>query len=275
MALGEEPGDRSILPLVRGSDWHRPSPAQVRSLSKIFAIIRGAAGFAVLGLAGVLVQSSWKPGVVFLILFVSVYNSAALFAFYRGSDRTVIRVARAIAVLDVGSFFLMLWTFGPTPPGALIACYIALLNVAVALDGVVGATASASLFVVGFAAFGSVRTIVHGDPFPTTDFVLWSVVVAILAVSLGSIQHALTSVPSEGGGDRVVPRVLPAPVFHLSPREQEVLQLVAEGYSNTMIANRLHLSDNTVKGYVESLLTRLNVRNRAEAVAAASRLKLI
>jgi DNA-binding CsgD family transcriptional regulator len=180
-----------------------------------------------------------------------------------------------VAVLDVGSFFLMLWTFGPTPPGALIACYIALLNVAVALDGLVGAMASASLFVVGFGLFGAARTAFHGEQFPTTDFVLWSVVIAILAVSLGSIQHALTSTPSAGAGDRVAPRVLTGPVFHLSPREQEVLELVAEGYSNTMIANRLHLSDNTVKGYVEALLTRLNARNRAEAVAAASRLKLI
>jgi DNA-binding CsgD family transcriptional regulator len=274
MAVGEEPADRSILPLVRGSDWHRPSPAQVRSMSKTFAIFRGAAGFAVLGLAGVLVQSSWKPGVVFLILFVSAYNFAALFAFYRGSDRTVVRVSRVIGVVDVFSFFLMLWTFGPTPPGALIACYIALLNVAVALDGVVGATASAFLFIVGFGAFGAARTIVHGDPYPTTDFVLWSVVIAIMAVSLGSIQHALTS-PSGALADGSRPVVLPAPILHLSPREREVLQLVSEGYSNTMIANRLHLSDNTVKGYVEALLTRLNARNRAEAVATASRMKLL
>jgi DNA-binding CsgD family transcriptional regulator len=242
-------------------------------MSKTFAIFRGAAGFAVLGLAGVLVQSSWKPGVVFLILFVSAYNFAALFAFYRGSDQTVVRVSRVIGVVDVFSFFLMLWTFGPTPPGALIACYIALLNVAVALEGVVGATASALLFIVGFGAFGAARTVVNGDPYPTTDFVLWSVVIAIMAVSLGSIQHTLTS-PKEAIGDGR-PRVLPAPLLHLSPREREVLQLVAEGYSNTMIANRLHLSDNTVKGYVEALLTRLNARNRAEAVAAASRLKLI
>ena len=85
------------------------------------------------GLASVLVLSSWKPGVVFLIIFVTAYDSAALFAFYRGSDSTVIWVARGVGVLDVCSFFLMLWTFGPTPPGALIACYIALLNVAVAL----------------------------------------------------------------------------------------------------------------------------------------------
>ena len=41
------------------------------------------------------------------------------------------------------------------------------------------------------------------------------------------------------------------------------------------MAPRLNMTDNTVKSYVESLLTHLNVRNRAEAVAAASRLKLI
>jgi non-specific serine/threonine protein kinase len=65
------------------------------------------------------------------------------------------------------------------------------------------------------------------------------------------------------------------PAVRLSRREREVLSLVAEGYSNTMIAARLHLSDSTVKGYVENLLFHLNARNRAEAVAAASRLKLL
>ena len=42
-----------------------------------------------------------------------------------------------------------------------------------------------------------------------------------------------------------------------------------------MIAGHLHLSENTVKTYVESLLSRLHARNRAEAVAAASRAHLI
>ncbi len=66
-----------------------------------------------------------------------------------------------------------------------------------------------------------------------------------------------------------------APAVRLSRREQEVLKLVADGYSNTMIAGHLHLSENTVKTYVENLLSRLNARNRAEAVAAASRQHLI
>lgn len=274
MALGEEPLARTILPLVTGSDWRRPTPYQIRFMSRVFGVMRGIAGFAVLGLAGLLIQSSWKPGVVFLILFVSVYNSLGLLAFYRGSDQTVLTASRVVAVLDVFSFFVMLWSFGPTPPGALIACYIALLNVHVATEGVAGGAISVGLFTAGYAGLGATRSAVYHDTFPVTDFVLWVVVIAILAVSLTSIQQVLTGrAPAAMNGDPA--RVIPAPTFRLSPREREVLQLVSQGYSNTMIANRLHLSDNTVKGYVEGLLTRLNARNRAEAVAAASRLNLI
>jgi DNA-binding NarL/FixJ family response regulator len=42
-----------------------------------------------------------------------------------------------------------------------------------------------------------------------------------------------------------------------------------------MIATRLHLSESTIKTYMETLLTRFNARNRAEAVAAASRLNIL
>ena len=243
----------------------------MRALAKVFGVIRGMAGFAVLGLAGLLVQSSWKPGVVFLILFVSAYNSVGLFVFFRGSDLAVTRMVRVVGVVDIFSFFLMLWTFGPNPPGALIACYIALLNVAVSTDGIVGAGVSSALFVAGYVSFRVAVRSVLGIAVDLGDIVLWSVVMAIMAISLAAIQQALVQIPAEERR----PRVLPDPQFHLTPREQEVLQLVAEGFSNTMIATRLHLSDNTVKGYVEALLTRLNARNRAEAVAAASRLKLL
>lgn len=266
----------SILPLLRGSDWRGPAPAQVRELSKVFAILRGMAGFAVLGLAGLLVQASWRPGVVFLILFVSAYNGLALFGFYRVSDDAVLNLARVVGVVDVFSFFLMIWTFGPVPPGALVACYIALLNVSVAFDGVFGAGASSVLFMAGYGGLGAVHTILYRAPFPINDFVLWSTVIVITAVSLASIQRVLVSMAVEAADVASRPAVVPpSPTFHISPRELEVLQLVAEGYSNTMIANRLHLSDNTIKGYVETLLTRLNARNRAEAVAAASRMKLL
>ena len=53
----------------------------------------------------------------------------------------------------------------------------------------------------------------------------------------------------------------------LTRREAEVLDLVTAGYSNKQIAARLHIEVATVKHHVHHILTKLNVRTRAEAIA--------
>ena len=57
----------------------------------------------------------------------------------------------------------------------------------------------------------------------------------------------------------------------LSPREQEVLALIAQGLSNREVAERLFVTRKTVEHHVSSLLTKLGVANRAEAAAYAVR----
>lgn len=56
----------------------------------------------------------------------------------------------------------------------------------------------------------------------------------------------------------------------LTPREREVLQLLAEGCSNRLIAERLFLAETTVKGYVSNLLDKLHAKSRLQAVIRAS-----
>ena len=58
-------------------------------------------------------------------------------------------------------------------------------------------------------------------------------------------------------------------------REREVLGLLAEGFSNKMVARELHISEHTVKFHVSSLYAKLGVNNRAEAVSRGARYGLI
>ncbi|SEO16210.1 two-component system, NarL family, response regulator DegU [Amphibacillus marinus] len=62
---------------------------------------------------------------------------------------------------------------------------------------------------------------------------------------------------------------LQPPIGVLSKREWEVLQLLVKGYSNVRIANELFLSDKTVKNYVSSILNKLEVPDRTNAVLKA------
>jgi DNA-binding NarL/FixJ family response regulator len=61
----------------------------------------------------------------------------------------------------------------------------------------------------------------------------------------------------------------PGPVADLTPREQEVLSLIATGFSNREIAEMLCISEKTVKNHVSNILSRLNLRDRTQAAVFA------
>lgn len=60
-------------------------------------------------------------------------------------------------------------------------------------------------------------------------------------------------------------------VLCLTPRQMEVLRLIARGLGNDKIARRLRLSPHTIKNHVHNILERLGARDRAEAIATAYR----
>jgi two-component system, NarL family, response regulator LiaR len=67
----------------------------------------------------------------------------------------------------------------------------------------------------------------------------------------------------------------PAPGYDLTERERGVLALMVEGLNNTQIAGRLFVSSSTIKSHVSSILSKLGVTSRTEAVALALRNKLV
>ena len=80
-----------------------------------------------------------------------------------------------------------------------------------------------------------------------------------------SSQNSLAEV-----SDSKKPPPLPLPEsFHLTEREQQVLELLAMGLSNIEIGQKLHLSHRTIEKYVSSLLRKTDTNNRSELVRFA------
>ena len=73
-------------------------------------------------------------------------------------------------------------------------------------------------------------------------------------------------------GPRAATRSNPA---GLTQREVQVLRLLVSGYTNPQLARKLHLSAKTIDHHVSSILEKLDVRTRTEAVAAAFGLGIV
>lgn len=70
-------------------------------------------------------------------------------------------------------------------------------------------------------------------------------------------------------------REVPNPFTELTDRELEVLRLIANGLSNSDIAQRLVISENTVKGYVSNILSKLHLADRTQAAVFAWRAGIV
>ena len=97
-------------------------------------------------------------------------------------------------------------------------------------------------------------------------------VAALMAVSQGLIVLD----PAMADAVRPSRDLTPTPLAdELTPRELEVLRLVAEGLSNKAIAYQLDVSEHTVKFHVNAILGKLGAQSRTAAVVQATRLGLI
>jgi DNA-binding CsgD family transcriptional regulator len=227
-------------------------------------------------LVAVLLPPKHAYWLALLILWVAAYNGPLTLALNRADNASIHGIVRIGAVIDMISYLALLAIFVGNPPGMLIAVYPAVLIESISFDGTIGAIYGVAIFILGFAGIELAQ-----QHFSATDVVLWSCVMVIIATSMTIVSQVMLGVgvlqvPKPSPSVAEVTRIgVVSGVPRLSAREHEVLRLVADGYSNAMIASKLHLSENTIKGHMEAVLSRLNARNRAEAVAAAGRLDLL
>jgi two-component system response regulator DegU len=98
-----------------------------------------------------------------------------------------------------------------------------------------------------------------------------------------SISEVILAIQLAANGDRPMsPRLASAMLDEarredalISAREEEVLQLVADGYGTNEIAERLYISGKTVKNHLASIYEKLNARDRTQAVLMAVKMGIV
>jgi DNA-binding CsgD family transcriptional regulator len=208
---------------------------------------------------------------VLWLLSAASCNTALLWLGERLELPAATRLAQAVVLADAGALVALVQIFAGNPPGAFYGGMTLVLLEAVICWGARGALTTAGLTLAALAALQGGWSLLHA-PVSWNELVAQDAMVGLLSVAMVMARRLL-------GHPQVLPPAPearpPVPSLRLTSREREVLALLAEGCSNTMIAHRLHLAESTVKRHVESILNRLDVRNRAGAVAVASRLGLL
>src|SRR5262249_16474549 len=74
----------------------------------------------------------------------------------------------------------------------------------------------------------------------------------------------------EGGSENEAPTISP-----LTPREEEILQLIADGCSTSEVADHLYISAKTVKNQLAAIYAKLDARDRTQAVLSAVRIGIV
>ena len=115
--------------------------------------------------------------------------------------------------------------------------------------------------------FGAKGYLLKDTPIEEIAYAIRSAIKGYTQLGPGLFQKFLTRSDSQKPNS---PTILPNVLQNLTPREKEVLSLIAKGASNKEIAQQLYISERTVKAHITSILSQLNLRDRTQAAILAN-----
>ena len=148
----------------------------------------------------------------------------------------------------------------------------------------IGSLSAFVFLLLGLYGAYAYRKAVYDLPFSHTGYAYWTVLMAIIAISTGTIVRMIKTQRLQNERHLIeITRLLEQQrIAHdinvkniaelenmepLTPREKEVINLIAQGKSNREIAVDLGIEEKTVKNYINNIYSKLQVKNRYEVIA--------
>jgi DNA-binding CsgD family transcriptional regulator len=213
--------------------------------------------------------------VVAWIVLIALYSAVVPWIADVVHGRLLSRLAQVVVGLDAAAA-LALAAVNAVPTDGILLAFTLVLIEALLSFGAPGVVVCEGVLCVGIAAVGMYRQSLSPTGFAWRSLLTCVTLTTLIAASLLMAKRLLSR-------DAPEPEARPADAasgnsdqqVHISSRERQVLELVSRGWSNRVIAAHLGVSPSTIKSHMESILMRFEARNRAEAVAIASRLGLL
>ena len=148
----------------------------------------------------------------------------------------------------------------------------------------IGSLSALTFFILGLCGAYLYRNAVYDLPFSYTGYAYWTILMAVIAVSIGIIVRMIKYQRQQNERHLIeITRLLEQQrIAHeinvkniaelenmepLTPREKEVINLIAQGKGNREIAVELGIQEKTVKNYINNIYSKLQVKNRYEVIA--------
>jgi DNA-binding CsgD family transcriptional regulator len=148
----------------------------------------------------------------------------------------------------------------------------------------IGSLSALIFYLLGLYGAYAYRRAVYGLPFSHTGYAYWTILMAVIAVSTGTIVRVIRNQRLQNERHLVeITRLLEQQrIAHdinvkniaelenmepLTPREKEVINLIAQGRGNREIAVELGIEEKTVKNHINNIYSKLQVKNRYEVIA--------
>jgi len=148
----------------------------------------------------------------------------------------------------------------------------------------IGSLSALIFFLLGLYGAYAYRKAVYDLPFSYTGYAYWTTLMAVIAISTGTIVRMIKNQRLQNERHLIeITRLLEQQrIAHdinvkniaelenmepLTPREKEVINLIAQGKGNKEIAVELGIEEKTVKNYINNIYSKFQIKNRYEVIA--------